>query len=89
MSKMTLQNNTPCKTKNEEMYSNFADLHDKDKLSSCFLNSPGRFAILNSSNAWMFVRVYLQRHTQYFIFIAVVQQNLCVCSDTLVAICVH
>lgn len=45
-SKRTPQNNTRCKTKNEEMYSNFADLHDKDKLPSCILTGPGRFEIL-------------------------------------------
>lgn len=73
MSKRTPQNNIPCKTKNEETCSDFADLRDKDKLSSCILNGPGRSAILNPSNAWMFVRVQSQSHTQCFIFIAVVR----------------
>lgn len=40
-------------------------------------------------NAWVFVRVHSQWHTQEFIFLAVVKQNLHVCPSTGAAICVH
>lgn len=40
-------------------------------------------------NAWVLVRVPAQWHTQDFILLAVVKQNLHVCSSTVVVICVH